>query len=189
MSTNFRSLGDDWEHCHGAGLASCLMVLQNSYGKGLMGSTDPYSLVLPWGSNPITDGLLSSNCFQLIHDGAAFSRTEKIKNISTWPEAINNLRVCWQGELKDTNCGTCEKCIRTILNFRVLELGLPGCFEQDINNIQIIKISRLNKLQYGEFSQIIKSAKKNSISKSWVTALKLCLFHNRLRLKAKQIGW
>ncbi|NET10990.1 MAG: SH3 domain-containing protein, partial [Symploca sp. SIO2B6] len=47
----------------------------------------PYqSLKLPWGTNPITDGLLSSKTFQSIHDGAAFTRLEKIQASTVPPD-------------------------------------------------------------------------------------------------------
>ena len=188
LATNFKNLGDDWEDAFAAATASCLMMLEGGYSVGLFGSSEPYhSLVLPWGSNPVTDGMLSSDTFQIIHDGAAFTRNEKVREIANWPEALQYLRVCWQGAQKDRNCGYCEKCIRTILNFRVMGVDLPQCFEQDVSDSQIVRISRLNAAQIAEYTQILSAAKTASISKSWVKAVDMCLRLNRLRLKARQI--
>lgn len=101
------------------------MLLQNEHTDGLIASSEPYSsLLLPWGSNPITDRLMSSDSFSIVHDAAAVTRNQKVRAISTWKEATRSIRVCWQGEHMDRNCGRCEKCIRTILNFRVMGLGL-----------------------------------------------------------------
>jgi len=187
MATNFRGLGEDWEDVFAAATTSCLMMLQRGYAVGLIGSSEPYHrLVLPWGSNPVTDGLLSSDAFQIIHDGAAFTRTEKVKAIAEWPEARQYLRVCWQGEQKDRNCGRCEKCIRTILNFRVAGLGLPECFERDVDDAQIMKLKNLNSPQTAEFEQILSAAREASISESWVTALERTVHWNRLRANGKQ---
>lgn len=177
MATNFREFStDDWSYTHGAAVASCLMFFQGTYKNGLIPSTDPYNyLVLPWGSNPLTDRLLSCNSFSIIHDGASFSRNEKVREISRWPAAAENLRVCHQGEFKDRNCGRCEKCIRTILNFRVMGLQLPPCFEQDISNNEIEQLNGLNNSQIVEFEQILFAARDAGITESWVKSLERCI--------------
>lgn len=165
MATNFHSLKQYWEDAFGVALASCLMLLQGGYDSGLIPSSVPYqemnlySEIISYGSNPITDPLLSSRSFQIIHDGAGFTRTEKVKQIAQWPTALQNLRVCWQGEQKDRNCGHCEKCIRTILNFRVAGLDLPPCFERDIDEREILSLPVLNKSVLGECVSILATAK------------------------------
>lgn len=184
VATNFRELEQDWEDAFGTGIASCLMMFQAGYTAGLIGSSDPYNaLNLPYGSNPITDPLLSSESFQIICDGASFSRLQKIQEIANWYEAYTNLRVCWEGSQPDKNCGRCEKCIRTILNFRVLGLGLPPCFEQDVTDEQILGIQGLHTAQLIELHPILEAAKAAGISDSWVKALELCIKqHQRAEL-------
>lgn len=180
MATNFRELPLDWENAFGTGAASCLMLLQGGYSTGIVGSSFPYqALSFPYGSNPVTDWLLSSNAFQLVHDGAAFSRIDKMQAIADWQEALQNLRVCWQGPDKDRNCGRCEKCIRTILNFRILGVGLPECFEQDITDDQIRNV-RVTSGPLTEMERVLDAAKAAGISTSWVKALETCIRRNRL---------
>ncbi len=180
MATNFRDLGDDWEDAHGAAIASCLMLLEDYYETGFVASTEPYSnLVLPWGSNPVTDGLMSSDVFQIVHDGAAFTRNDKVREILNWPEALKYLRVCWQGERRDRNCGCCEKCIRTILNFRVVGASLPECFEQDVSDSQILGLRGLNAVQTAYLVEILLAAKAVPVRQSWVGALERCVAQNR----------
>src|SRR4030095_5164857 len=71
MSTNLQALNIEWDDTHVAGLASALMLFKHRYTEGLIASGCAYSrLVLPWGSNPITDHLLSSSSFRIVHDGA-----------------------------------------------------------------------------------------------------------------------
>ena len=78
MVTNLKKTGLVFEDAHGAILGSCLMLLQGSYASALIASSYPYiHLHLPWGSNPVTDRLLSSASFEIIHDGAAIPRIEK----------------------------------------------------------------------------------------------------------------
>lgn len=181
IATNYRQIEQTlrWEDAYGPAVASSLMLFQNSYSIGLIASAFSYhNLLLPRGSNPVTDTLLSNKAFQLIHDGAGYTRLEKIQKIGNWKEARQNLRVCWQGAQKDRNCGQCEKCIRTILGFRVLDLGLPACFEQDVTDSQISGIQGLSEIQRYDL-QLILEAAKDSVSDSWVTALETCIVGNQ----------
>jgi hypothetical protein len=162
------------------------MVLQGGYAVGLIASTEPYhSLVLPYGSNPVTDWLMSSYAFQIVHDGAAFTRSEKVRELANWPEALRYLQVCWQGDQKDRNCGRCEKCIRTILNFRAVGLGLPECFAEDVTDSQILRLDGLNPIQLAYFEEILATAKAATISESWVAALEQCVRRNRAQQTVK----
>lgn len=128
--TNIRELWPiNWEYYFAAAIASVLSGFSRYAGRGLIGSSEPYdSLLAPWGSHPMTDPLLSSGSFKVIHDGAGFSRSEKIKFISEWDLGVENLRVCWAGGNHDRNCGHCEKCVRTRLNFILSGVDNPKCF-------------------------------------------------------------
>ncbi len=172
MATNFRSFPQNWEDAHGVGVASCLMLLQGGYAMGLIPSSDPYhaiDLSWGWGSNPLTDPLLSSRSFSIIHDGGAFSRPAKLMQIAKWPEALQTLRVCWEGKQKDRNCGYCEKCVQAILTFRALELDLPPCFENDVTDQEIARVLKRELLI--EYAPILAFARERAISDSWMTVL------------------
>jgi hypothetical protein len=188
VATNFHELDEDWEDAHGAAIASCLMLLQGGYCHGLIGSTEPYTgLVLPWGSNPITDPMLSSQSFEIVHDGAALTRTQKIRELADWPEALQHLRVCWEGPSTGRNCGQCEKCIRTILNFRAVGLDLPPCFDRDIGNSQIMGLRGLNAVKTAYLEDILASARSAAITDPWVGVLARRLRINRLAARARGI--
>jgi hypothetical protein len=181
MVTNLKKTGLVFEDAHGAILGSCLMLLQGSYSTGLIASSYPYThLHFPWGSNPITDRLLSSASFEVVHDSAAITRIEKDRLLAGWPEAMNNLRVCVRGEERDQNCCRCEKCIRTILEFRALGLGLPPCFAHDVTDSQILRVSTLHSVY--NYQLILETAEANHLSASWVWALKWAYFYNKSRV-------
>ena len=186
LATNFRQLPLDWENAFGTALASCLMLLEGGYTTGLIASSFPYqALSFPYGSNPITDWMLSTKAFQIVHDGAAFPRLEKMGEIAHWPEALQSLRVCWQGSQKDHNCGRCEKCVRTILNFRILGVGLPECFEEDITDEQIRNI-QVTAGPLTEMERVLAAAKSAEISDSWVQALETCIQRNQPKDSRKE---
>ena len=184
MATNFKSIAGAWEDVFMAGIASCMVWYQKSFSIGLVGSSQPYhTLALPWGSNPITDRMLSTDSFQLIHDGAGYSRTEKVREIAEWPEVQNYLRVCWEGQELDRNCGRCEKCVRTVLNFRALGLARPACLPFDVTDAQILSLKGMHPALLGEFISILATAKNSGINESWVRALEHCVIQNRRALK------
>ncbi len=137
------------------------------------GSSEPYdSLVIPWGSSPITDHLLSSSEFVVMHDGASHSRTEKVKEICEWRVGVENLRVCWQGDLKDRNCGICEKCVRTKLNFLAVGHPIPTCFPDSDILYDLDKVKLTNKAVVTEWRQIYHYTMKNNEKAPWLRKIK-----------------
>lgn len=185
MATNIRQLALNWEDVFGTAVASCLMLTQKSYTAGLIASSFPYqALSFPYGSNPVTDWLMSSQAFQIVHDAAEFTRIEKIRELTNWQEAQENLRVCWQGKEPDKNCGICEKCIRTMLIFRIFGVGLPPCFEHDISDQDISKI-KVKEGPLTELERVLDAAKTAQVSESWVDALSKSIRRNQ-RLEKQQ---
>ena len=94
-ATNIRDLFNvNWEHIHALALGSVLSNFKMHANIFLVPSTKPYNeLLIPLGSNPITDHLMSSSDFMMMHHGAGYSRTQKALGISTWSAALVNLRV------------------------------------------------------------------------------------------------
>ena len=125
VRTNSRLLGCNWEDSHGLELSACLLLLQSGFGTGVLaGWRSAAEVVYPWGSTPLTDPLASTEAMRIVHDGLERNRIEKIEWLSRHPDVIRHLRVCWEGENRGENCGACEKCVRTLLDFWAL--GLPS---------------------------------------------------------------
>lgn len=188
VATNYREQGGEWPITFGAGLASCLMLLQGRFGEGLIASGYSYkNFSAPDGSNPLSDWMMSSDSFRIIHDGAAFYKADKLRAISAWPEAMKHLRVCYEGERLDRNCCRCQKCVWTILTFRMLGLGLPECFERDISSLEILRMRYPEAGQVQSMRRLVARLKAESCSASWVRALQASVLVNRLGLVAKGI--
>ena len=125
IATNLvKSLGgmvhweDQWE---GAALAAVAHTLAGRLTQLSVASTHDIPTMMPLGSHPVLDPNYSSRELQIRHEGIILSRLAKTKLIAEWDTALQNLRVCnlvplgkktGQGTL---NCGSCEKCIRTML--------------------------------------------------------------------------
>jgi hypothetical protein len=111
------------------GVASALHLVGGRFGAGLIASTASYGQrVLPLDSTPVSDWLMGGSSFEIVHDGAAYNRLEKIRRLVKWDEAVDGLRVCLDDPRRDRNCGQCRKCLLTYLAFRVLDVE-PRCFD------------------------------------------------------------
>ena len=191
MTTNLRTINHPTESRHGAFLISCLILLQEGYRAGLIGSSYPYATMqLQWGSNPLTDRMLSSKFFPIIHDGAGFNRIQKVAYVSDWPEALQNLRVCIRREAdqRDKNCCRCEKCIRTILELRALGIQIPPSFEQDVTNQQILRMRISEDVLRSKFyDEILEVTKSRKASNRWTNTLRLSLILNKLIIQVKKL--
>jgi len=193
IRTNLKELAlQDWEDSFMAQLACCMHQYSHQCNYALVGSSEPYdSLVLPWGSNPVTDHLLSGAAMRIIHDGAGYSRTEKVAEIINHKAAMKVAKVCWEGAETFTNCGNCEKCIRTQLNFKAAGVNHPPCFEQPLDCNKIKTIPIVNEPQLAELASILRYAKERNLHGDWVTELEkrvkigIC-YQSRLR---QAVAW
>ena len=109
-------MGDD---LHGIALAAVAHVLAPAFGEVLVGATHSYGDMFPWGSNPLSDPMLSSDRVRLLHDGADADRVEKIIAVAESDVALRHLRVCWENRDGTYNCGQCPKCIRSQVALRI----------------------------------------------------------------------
>jgi hypothetical protein len=172
--SNFRELNRDWENVHGIALAAVLHLLSKNCSSGLIASSHVYErLRFPWGSNPVTDHLLSSKTFSIVYDSADLNRIEKAKTILDWEEGMRQLRVCWIGENKDRNCGKCVRCVGTALCFASLPARIPeslpiGSLDQAINNLSYRELKPAAVAQLIEIRNYAVGAK---VSGSWLHAL------------------
>ncbi|GLW70770.1 hypothetical protein Kpho02_30690 [Kitasatospora phosalacinea] len=184
VTTNFRKLWHSdlryWEDAFATGMASVLTLFSGRFEHGIVASSEPYgSLVLPWGSNPMTDWMMSGGRMRIHHDAAGVERSDKVAALAKlWPNGADNLRVCWQGEHKDRNCCRCEKCIRTILNFKVSGSPLPASFPLDVTPDQIMSLRGLSEAHVNPLRQILVTARRRGLTDEWVTALADCITAN-----------
>jgi hypothetical protein len=172
----------NWEMWFGPALAAVLQLFKQECDVGLIASGVPYTAqVSIWGSNSITDPLLSTAGFEIEHDGAGYNREMKITEIARWEAGRSNLRVCWKGKQKDRNCGKCEKCIRTMLAFAVNRLPIPSCFPQAPKVTDIIKIRLSNPFMMDDWLGLLRVARQNKIGFRLSSAILYVIVASRLR--------
>jgi hypothetical protein len=182
VRTNWRSeVSRSWPKEYLAGLAACLHQFRGLANVGVLGAGEDYGhFESPVGSNnPITNHLLSGGGFEIHTEGGGFTRTQRVALINDYPEIAAKLRVCWEGPLTGENCGRCEKCIRTKLNFMAINAE-PACFDSVATHAQILGLAARTSQQLALLHEVLASARRNGARGAWTTCLALAIARNRL---------
>lgn len=124
VRTNYREhplAGKKYKYAYGGALFGVGHLLAN-VGEMILSSGFRYDEARPDGSHWQTDPLWSSAAMKAVHYGAGLIRDEKLRAICNDPLLKKHLRVCQQNlsggfhiSEKSLNCGTCQKCVRTLL--------------------------------------------------------------------------
>jgi hypothetical protein len=190
MRTTARQLGMSWEQSYGLQLIGCFLTMQGSFRSAVKASGEPWEgLVMPWGSTPLTDPLCSTAVMEIVHDGCEASRTEKVDWLVRHTKVSGDLRVCWEGPTLDRNCGKCEKCVRTMLNFWCLGHPVPAAFPAPPSPEQVATIPVRNRIQLAELESILRLAEgRHGEDDPILLALRRRVAQEQARLRRAEIG-
>jgi hypothetical protein len=168
VGTNIRHLDDDidfWmKEFHGAALAAVAHAVSNQLTRINIASTAKIPRTLPWGSHPLLDPNYGSTDLQLWHDGLRYSRLDKARLVAGWDVALQNIRVCNESPSDVLNCGRCEKCVRTMLEFLAAG-GLDRASAFPASNLScelVEEVLTVEELRYcvSEYSELIEPLAK-----------------------------
>ena len=134
VRTNWRAWSPQWVLTFGIGLSSVLQQFSGDHDAALLSGDKAYGHeTFPWGTNSVTNHLMSSREFPLIGVKYGATRTEKAQLVGQHPLARELVRVCWAGADLSKNCGHCEKCLRTKLSFLAAGAGvIPALGDLDL---------------------------------------------------------
>ena len=164
VCTNIRHLDDNvdfWMKVfHGAALAAVAHALSNRLTRVNIASTAKIPRTLPWGSHPLLDPNYGSTDLLISHDGLRYSRWEKAQLVAGWDTALENVRVCNENPPDTLNCGKCEKCVRTMLEFLAADgLSRASAFPvRDVSCGLLEEVLTVEELRYcvSEYSELIE---------------------------------
>ena len=160
VETNYRKYKHHWEMEFISLLAAVLNMY--TYRYILISSDQTVKDNLIWSSNSISNRYLSVSSVDIITYGDFYTRTEKANIIKDFQIALENMRVCWEGKDKSRNCGVCEKCQRTILNFKVCGINEISCLK---SNLELSNLFLRNRTQIKYFKEILDyNNKTNQLS-------------------------
>lgn len=190
LRTNARHLAASWPDANGIHVLACLVCFQSHFGHGVKAADEPYdALVLPWGSTPMTDVLGSTEAMRVEHDGAAYDRSDKVDWLASHTTVADHLRVCWAGPHLGRNCGACEKCLRTMLNFWATGHEVPAAFPTRLRPSAILAIETRNAIQIGELRGILRHAEQRRPAEDpLLRALSLRVRHPRIAHAASRLA-
>ncbi len=139
--TNLRHLPSKpgfWANRHnGAALAAVGHAALRGPAFLFIGGTYDVANPVPVGSHVAVDGLFSSQRVTIIHDGARFTRLDKVRDLASWPRALAALRVCPESAAAEANCGRCEKCLRTRLELLAAGIEETDAFGPSLTPIEL----------------------------------------------------
>jgi hypothetical protein len=190
ISTNLRELVGTWHDTHGACLAACLHLLGGGYCEGVIASShSAETLRFPWGSNPLTDPLLSSESFDVHYDAVEFDRMDKAEGIRDWDEAMARVSVCWEGELGQ-NCGRCIRCVGTALCFAAKGVEPPKVLSVGslVAGIRELRDSRIGRMPVERLDEILREARATGRASEWGESLAECIRHQRRRRALRKVS-
>ncbi len=165
VDTNLRDFTDryfSWELSHGAVLASVALLLSPLFSKVYMAASNTYLWLRPWGSHPLLDPLWSTEHTEIVHDGCEAMRIEKLARIVDDETVLRSLRVCWENRGRAYNCGRCEKCLRMMVELRMLGV-LDRCTTFD-RALDLAAVSRIvipwepARYHYGRLLQMVEQS-------------------------------
>ncbi len=192
VETNFRLYKSNWEHCFGVVVVATLNFFSKKYFYGAAADNSIKDFIIPWGMNPVTDRYLSSDTFHFIADGYIHSRMDRANIIKNWKAGIENLRVCWQNkENLSQNCGHCEKCIRTKLNFLATGISFFPAMPEQFNIDDIINDNLVSdNITLSFYKDIYNySVRNSSLSPEILKVLKkqICIWDKKIYKKENSL--
>jgi len=172
IETNWRDMVPKWRYTHGLALASCLWLMRRKHSVGIIAGGDASYNTLTHGSNPFTDRLLGSDSFPVHHDSGELTRVQKLSVVSEWPEAVQDLRVCFENRTGEGNCGECEKCIRTKVGFAILGVDIPASLPGGLSPAQISALRPPDQLRTRNLRLLLEEAESRGLGTApWCKAL------------------
>ena len=169
VKTNIRDVVRHWGMSFGSVFAGTLSFFSEKYFYDTASDYSYKEFHVPWGMNPISDRFLANDTFNFFVDGTECSRTERATTISNWSVAKEDLKVCWQHPDYSKNCGVCEKCIRTMLNSKVVGVDFLPCMPSPLQISQLKKEDLVTQPHVLEFyKECLSYADKNkTLDREW----------------------
>ncbi len=140
VRTNWRAWSPHWHMTFGMGVSSVLQQFSGEHDTAVIAADQPYrTKFFVCGENAVTNRFMSSMEFPLCTVGLGATRSEKARCVGEYPAVRETIRVCWAGPDLGRNCGYCEKCVRTKLNFLAAGIGaIPALGDLDLAEVEAL---------------------------------------------------
>lgn len=170
VQTNVRQLDPDvdfWQYeFQGAALAGVAHILVPRVTDIGIASTWDIPHLGAWGSHPAIDPSYGSHLLNIRHDLAWMGRLDKTRLIATWPQALKSLHVCNRATDPSTNCGDCEKCVRTMLALEALGIlaDVPTFRADTVTLTDVANVHLYTAALEGEYRELLQPLRERGRS-------------------------
>jgi len=182
---DFTWQGCKWgRHAHGAALASVALLAGDRFSEVLISASHTSEDLHPWGSHEHLDHLWSTQAVRIAHHGQA-GRTRKVARLAESEVAMDHLRCCFEETRPgETNCGHCEKCLRTMASLRVV-----GALERCATMPDTVPLKELGRMPLQKRGWVLLTRDLHSEAKAagdpeLARALRRALLFGRWRARA-----
>jgi hypothetical protein len=170
-ATNLRVVRQNWSHSSNATLAGIMGLFRTRCARGLLAVGFTTEEGMRWWPQDVVDPpLLSSDAFPVAGDGYEADRFQKLVAIADWPQAMQDLRVCYRPGSWTTNCGECLKCW-TLGFFAeiVLGKGIP-CLPRRMTLADAQQMTRADDENLVlRIQQIVRHARARGFHSNWLS--------------------
>jgi len=119
------------------------LCLQQTLQRFMVPTTWPWEFLEQRGSHPLLEPNWSTSAARFALDGGEADRIDKVRWLFEHaPDALRRVRVCFLTEHGELNCGHCSKCLRTMLELRIVGASaLIQSFdaELDMHNVRMTR--------------------------------------------------
>jgi hypothetical protein len=145
---------------HGFALGASALLMESHFSRIHIAASLDLRDLLPWGSHPATDPLMSTSLLRFHHHGIEHGRLEKLAFLARHGFALRSLQVCYHDRVQE-NCGHCEKCYRTLIALEILDARpLATSFPADAFRLdQIPRIHMPDEFVRGRFRELLEHAR------------------------------
>ncbi len=176
-TTNLRHVRQDWSTNYRPTLAAVLNLFRGSHGTGLIATAVSSHEAPTWCPEDVAHPpLVSSRAFPIEGDGYEADRFDKFDAIRAWPEAMEDLRVCYRRGSWSTNCGECLKC-QSLGFIARLSIGtVPPCLPRAMTEADVRAFASAPDPNVRlRLSQILMHARARGIDAPWVAEIERAL--------------
>lgn len=118
VETNLRQLVDPllpWDVVYGCALDTVALFLAPLFERVLFAGDMDHEGQSPIGSSRMVDQLWSSEQLEIVPASGRYNRVDRLRLIVDHPVVRQTLRVCWENPDGAYNCGSCRKCLMTLI--------------------------------------------------------------------------
>lgn len=158
VKTNLRDIYDryiDWNLAHGFAVGSVALLLRDGFSSIYVSCGLGEKNKQHYSMTPDVDPLYRGENAEVLHFGCSADKVDKLRELSRFPLAMQNLRVCWVNKNNSYNCSTCEKCLRNMLGLHLCDsLKKSQTFAHEIDT-EVLRSIKAGPLQLKYFRPML----------------------------------